>query len=362
MADVESGLSAFDFAEYDEDGNIIDDSTSPPDPKIEDTRYHTDDKDPKGNDDEYEQGEIDLITKMLLNKGVQDPTKIKFENDNGDIEEVSFYDLDEDEQLNILQGLDTEDQNLDIDSDLSDVEIEAINFMRENNATLNDIVEYYQNQAVEAYKANQGAVKYEIDDYSDQDIFAADLGLRFPDLSDDEIATEVERAMENETLFNKKVAALRVQFKENEKSIIAQELNEKFETDKVGLINSAKKINNIGIVELDNNDKNEVLHVLLERDINNKTLFDKAIDDPSTRFKIAWFLSKGDEFFREITKELSKVNKKGESPQISSDELRKRLNFKEVATRTVVPKSNPRNDKQTYYGNNKEIKHEELFT
>lgn len=54
--------------------------------------------------EETEEVDDDIITSLLKEKGISDPNKVKFENEDGEIEEVPFSSLDKEEQLNILNS------------------------------------------------------------------------------------------------------------------------------------------------------------------------------------------------------------------------------------------------------------------
>ena len=59
---------------------------------------------------EYEDGDEqpysaeDIINSLLESRGIEDSSKIKFENEDGEIEEVSWNDLDNESKLNILNS------------------------------------------------------------------------------------------------------------------------------------------------------------------------------------------------------------------------------------------------------------------
>ena len=70
---------------------------------------------------------------FLKSKGIDDPDKIKFENDNGEIEERSWNDLNREEQINILNTpLPTQQtiNYIDESNSLSEDEINLINSIR----------------------------------------------------------------------------------------------------------------------------------------------------------------------------------------------------------------------------------------
>lgn len=226
----------------------------------------------------------DVITSFLREYGIENGM-ITYENDNGDTEEVNFNELDSAEQLNILKEL--------VNPNLSDHEIETINFLRQNRITLQEAVEYYSQKAVQDYINANGPVQkeYSIDEYTDEELYFADLKMKYPDMSDEEIQSDVDSAKENEELFKKKADAIRKQYKakEDEK---AQAIQQQQKDQYVAFDNSIKQsITNFNEISLDykdskadalvidNNMKNEIYNYLMRVDENGKSQFAKDLED-----------------------------------------------------------------------------------
>lgn len=311
-------------------------------PVATDTQDNPEDKPVKISDDPEDEPN-DLIKSILESKGIKDPTKIKFQNDEDEIEEVNFYELPLEEQIEILMNPDETDDN-----QFTDEELETIYYLRENNVTLEDAITYFQKQAIEEYERNAEITKYSIDSFTNEELFAYDLASRYPDLTEDDIKNELEKELDNEELFNKKTSKLREYYKEQETLLKKQEELEQHEIYKNNMVTAANKIDEIGIVELDVNDKNEILSTLIERDINNKTKFQKLMEHPDVQFKVAWFLEKGDEFFQQVAKELrsNKTKTKDQTSRLDSEEFKKRL-FKEVPETKTVKKQGISNTNKT---------------
>ena len=252
---------------------IVDDDSTPQDGDI-----------PAGNPDLL--ADSDVLTAFLKQYGIENG-KITYENDNGDTEEVNFNELDSAEQLNILNELTT--------SNLSDNEIETINFLRKNNVTLQDVVEYYSQVAIQNYIKENGTPQrdYSIDEYSDDELYFADLKVKYPDMTDEEIQADVDAAKENEELFKKKADAIRKQYKakEDEK---AQAIKQQQQDQYTAFDNSIKQsIDNFNEVSLDykdnspekrvlvvdNNMKNDIYNYLMRVDENGKSQFAKDLED-----------------------------------------------------------------------------------
>lgn len=255
-----------------------------------------------------------IIEQLLASKGIKG-TVIQMENEEGEIEDVDFWDLPEDEQLAILQSSDA-----DIDHGLAQPEIEAVNFLRQNNITLEEAREYFRREAVQEYIDSQNIVGIETEQYSDTELYALDLKAKFDDLTEEDIEIELNKQLEHPELFKKKVDKLRTEYKEMEtaqRDAVRLQEEQEAETKRLELQNSlvsvAQGVADIGGLDLDNDDKNEVLNFLLEKDINGVSPFLKTLDSPEQLFELAWFATKGKQAFEIIhdyyRTEIDKVNK-----------------------------------------------------
>lgn len=241
---------------------------------------------PDDNSDDNTIADSDVLTSFLKEYGIENGV-ITYENDNGDTEEVNFNELDSAEQLNILKELTT--------PNLAEHEIETINFLRKNNVTLQDVVEYYSQKAIQDYIQANGPVQkeYSIDEYSDDELYFADLKVKYPDMTDEEIQADVDAAKENEELFKKKADAIRKQYKAKEDERV-QAIKQQQQDQYTAFDNSIKQsITNFNEVSLDykdnsperrvlvvdNNMKNDIYNYLMRVDENGKSQFAKDLED-----------------------------------------------------------------------------------
>ena len=241
----------------------------------------------------------EFLSKLLEQKGILNPSKILIENENGEQEEVNFNSLSSDEQLAILQE---EDQL----SALDDTEIEVINFLRENNASLDDVIQYYQNQAVENYINSQGQTS-DIDSLSNEELYTLDLQARFPDFTEEELQAELEKELNSPELFNKKIDKLRTFYKDKESAELSEiakqnELEEQENYQQLinSMVDVASSTDELYDLQLEDSDKQEVLEFLLNKDVNGISEFAKLMNDPTQLFNLAWFALKGKEAFDTI--------------------------------------------------------------
>lgn len=234
----------------------------------------------------------DYIDRFLRSRGI-DPQSVRIADEQGVIEEVPFESLSTDEKLAIL---DTDKYQL------SDDEINTLNFLRQNNISLQEYSEYIKNESIKEY-LNQTNSVTNIDDYTDEVIFKADLINRFgEDISDEELDKEWEAAQVNPTLLEKKIGVLREQFKQREidnrnavEQQAAAQKEDQFQTFAGMMQNAASGIDTIMSVEVDNEQKNDILKFCLERDVNGQSQFNKFFNDPEAVFKMAWFMKYGEQ-------------------------------------------------------------------
>lgn len=243
----------------------------------------------------------DIITSYLKSNGIDDPKKIQFENENGDIEEVDFNSLSKEEQLTMLHELGN--------SGYSDYEKEVINYLRRNNTDLQGVINYFQNKAIEEYLAqNPQSVpqkNYTIDDYSDEELYIADLASKFPNFTEEELNERLDSAKTNEELFKKEVDSLRAFYKAEEDRQVEeakQREQQQYEALQNTLLESIGKFNEVVLdtddphsdsLEIEDSDKQIMLDYLLTPDKDGQSQFDKDLSDPQALIELAWLRTHG---------------------------------------------------------------------
>lgn len=268
------------------------------------------DEDPKEKEDydkqtskqptqKQEQETLDYLTKFLKNKGV-DREKVRIQDDNGEIKEYKFDDLDDVTKYGILN---TEDE-----LPITDEEIDVINFLRDQEMSLPQFIELQKRQAIQEYLQQNQEPEYYTDQLSDDDLFKFDLQSKIKDLSDEDAEAQLENAKENEVFFKRRIEALRKEYKDKEdaetrayEQQAAQQQEEAYNQLVDLYTNTSLDIEDINGMELDNEDRNEVLTFLLDRDASGQTGFIKLMNNPRKVFEMAWFALKGEEAHNALT-------------------------------------------------------------
>ena len=279
----------FQFEPTDDELNQIQD------PNPDDNTIFEDDDLNTVNDDDN-QNEADYVSRLLEARGFKDK-KIQVTNEDGELEEVNFDDLTDQEKFDLLN-----DQDQSVMP--SDEELKTLNFLRTNNMTLEDFAKWQREQAVQEYLANQSPIT-EFDEFTDDEMIAYDFIQRFgEEMTDEEIDAEIDRLKADPDAYQKRVNLLRASYKseaeaqsklyEQEEQTRNQAAEEEFKT---AYVNAAGNINYIHGMDLDNNDKQELLDFVLIKDVANRTGFSKALEDPESVLKMAWYLLHGEETY-----------------------------------------------------------------
>ena len=257
----------------------------------------------------------DLILEVLKLKNIN-PESIKFENDNGEIEEYNWENLSLEEQKNILISND-----LDNDYGLEEDEINIINNFRESKLSYNYYINNIKIKAIEEYLQENNPYKvYSIDDYTDDDLYLLDLKTKMEDLTDEELVLALETEKSNPTLYDKKIKALRNEYKNLEEAKIQAEqeleeqenakIREEFENT---IKTNVNNLNSIGNLELSEDEKNNIYNFITGTNSAGESLISTALNDPEKLVKMVWFTLYGEQGFNIIqdyfTKQLAESRK-----------------------------------------------------
>lgn len=281
----------------------------------------------------------DLLITLLKSKGIN-PDSIKIQNEeNDEVEEVKFTDLTEEEKLELLNYNHAEE-----DYDYSDPEIEAIEFLRENNMSIQELAKVIREKTIAEISAENDVV-YTVDDFTDEELFLADFKNKYgEDFTEVELMDSLNKAKESEDLFTKQMNKVRETYREYEKEEKEQEhlekenaLKEKENAYIAKVVEVARSMDDLhDIIEMDDDDKEEVLGFMFNKTVTGESFMDKALTDPKTRYKAAWYIKNGDEAFKQIhnyyqseIKKLTKLIPASTKPKVEAviKEPNKQLNI-----------------------------------
>lgn len=252
-----------------------------------------------GDKTSSENSETSILDDYLKSLGIEN-AKISVLDENDEEQEISFYDLTKEEQLEILKAAEPEQEIPD--HDLDESEIELLNQIRESQLSVEEFLEAYKASIID--EIGQGAApEYSIDSYDDQELYLLDLKQKF-DLTDEELAKKLEYELQDEALFKKQVDTLRAEYKQLEDQYNeaqkqeAEDLKEEqFNQFSETMVNVALQTPEFYGIELDDDEKNEVLSQILDLDENGTSEFYKSLNDPKKLYELAWFSRYGKDSF-----------------------------------------------------------------
>lgn len=260
--------------------------------------------------------EPDLTTQVLQRLGISDPSKINFEDENGQLITRDWNDLTTEEQVNILTDQTEEGTELD------EQEIGLINQIRQSQMSVND----FMNAITQSTEIIQPQPT-EIDNLSDDEIYILDvLNKLGDDVSDEDLDAALESAKQNPALFDATVKSVRDHYKqlqEQEQQDLAiqqqqaqQESYNRFSNDIISVI---RDFNTVGDqeIEMTNDDKDELAHFILDLDQNGQSNFGKAMSNPVLYTKAAFWLLNGDKIVEELSRMIGKPQAKPTSTLIT---------------------------------------------
>lgn len=305
-------------------------------PQIEDSN---EDDDSSKSEPELEDND-DIISVFLKDHGITDPSKLQFEGEDGNIEEIDFNSLDREEQLNILKEI--------TDPGLSDHEKEVIGYLRKNRVSFNEVIDYFAEQRLQEYlNAHPEAVPptvYSVDEYTDDELYLADLKSKYPSFTDDELISKLNIAKSDENLFTKEVDVLRESYKAEEdrarKEAEAAEQQE-YEALQQNLIHAAGAFSEISLdasdpqsdsLVIEDSDRNQILAYLLNQDKDGKSQFVKDIENPDTLIELAWYRINGKNTLSGVTQYWKNILKEERKERASLEKQLEKYKNKEQKT------------------------------
>ena len=109
--------------------DVNDIQTQDTDYTLNDEQNQNTDNDIDTDDQSSDLTDSDIVSELLRTKGIEDRTRIKFENESGEIEEYDWDNLTDEDKLNIISSQETIEDNLD------DEEIQLLNIIRNSKMT-----------------------------------------------------------------------------------------------------------------------------------------------------------------------------------------------------------------------------------
>lgn len=297
------------------DDDFIDDVVEQPVEQVEEqNEEQNEEQDSQQNTQEEPE---DFVSYLLKSRGIEDKTKIKFENEDGEVEEGDWDGLSNEDKLNILESsIERQEDSLE------DAEIQLINSIRESGLTPTEYLQYVESNGINKYLQENQTPQYTVDQYSDDELFLADFISRMGDVTDEEAQEALTQAKANETLFAKQIGAIRNEYKTLEEQNLrqsqleqeqqAQEQYNQFAQSIVNEINDFTEFSGYDL-NMENEDMQDLYDFITGVDAAGNNHFAKALADPKILVQTAWFALNGKQMVDDITeyfqKEITKVRK-----------------------------------------------------
>lgn len=295
-----------------QDDNIVDDFSTIKDESYEDDSF-------KFEDDLVSPSKETnpILSELLKSKGILN-SKLKIIDDDNNEQEIDFFELPLEDQLEILKDSEIKDTNI------PEEDLNFLNDLKSKKLSIKEYLEQYKEEILK--EVTPVSENYEIDNYDDQELYLLDLKNKY-ELTDEELTKELEKELQDPDLFNKKITKLRAEYKQLEDAYKAEELQkteskktEDYNTFVDKMVDVAVKTNDLYGVELDNDEKNEVLSFLLEPDDKGVSEFYKTLNDPAKMYEAAWFLRYGKESIEAIVgayeSEIQRLKSNKDNPQV----------------------------------------------
>lgn len=255
----------------------------------------------------------DLTTELLKIRGIEDSSKIKFEDETGATIERAWDDLSDNEKLNILAG--EPSPEVDEDQQLDEDEIQLINAIR--NSGMN--VQQYMNNIAPV----QAPQAYNQENLSDDELYALNIlqTVGSDNITDEELEQAIARAKEDEDLYRRTVTGLRQQYQQlqkDEQNRLEQEQyakqQEQYNAFANVIDNNIQNFSNFAgqEIELDNDEKQQLRDYMLN--IDEKTglsSLGKDLQNPETLVRAAFWILNEDKIMNELAKQAQDAYKRG---------------------------------------------------
>ncbi len=292
----------------------------------------------------------DIISALLKSKGIN-PESIKFESEDGTVEERHFNDLPLDEQMEVLNY-----NNQNDEYSLDDSEVSLINELRTGNLNPDEYKRYLKQQGIQEYLQSVGEepqMETQIDSLTDDELYLADLKSKIPDITEEEALAKLDAEKLNDALFAKEVSGLRELYKNREQEQLRAEQAEQqraqeqaaqeFSDAILDVIGNNSSID-IGdtVLDMSDTEKNEVASFILDSDAAGVRHIAKALNDPKTLVGMSWYALHGQEAFQQLSdyyrQKITEAAKNNYSKGYNDAKLGK------TPTKTVVKRPNKTNN------------------
>lgn len=237
-----------------------------------------------------------ILDSFLESKNIN-PNEITIFDELGNQNTAKFSDLSEEEQLELLSQSDYE---------VSEDERLTLEYLRKNNITLSDYESRLREQIELEFNNKPAESDVNIDNYSDEDLYAAYMKNLNPELSDSDLSILVENAKQTPEVFEKITSKLKEDFvngaeeeaSKKQAELIAQEEAKQLEysTRVTDIANKNLNQDFYGF-DLAPEEHQETLNFILEQNDLGQTRLEQILESPENLYRAATLLVHADKMF-----------------------------------------------------------------
>jgi len=218
-----------------------------------------------------------------------------------DGEQVHFNDLDSDKQAEILSQLhNASAADIEDKYGLDEEEIGLINYLRQQNTSLDEVIDSMAAQRAETYIMSQQVQDLDISSMNPDSIYTAFLLRSNPEATVDQLEADLSKAKEMSNYDNivenirSGLIEERDAFTQEESMKKRDELVAEIESQRAQVVNTVAGLNTIDGLSMNDGIKNEVLDMILNVDEDGDSLFmTHVFSDPQELFRAAFWYKNG---------------------------------------------------------------------
>ena len=242
-----------------------------------------------------------------------------------DGEKAHINDLTPEEQHVVLASLAKNTRpTIEQQNDLNEDEIGFLNMARESGKPIADVIAEIANQQVDRIRTFEESQNIDWDQMSEDAIYLSFLRDKNPDLSDEDLQQDLDKARETRT-YGTVVAGIREDFKaaqERGHQLQATEINKQFdqeiELDRKLIVESISDIQDVAGFGINDDQKNILLGDMLElNDSGDSLLLEQIFSNPQSILEAAWFRKYGKDSINQLEsyykQEISKAYDRGKN-------------------------------------------------
>ena len=212
-----------------------------------------------------------------------------------------FSELSSEKQSEVLSGLHGEQATSTEDKyGLDDTEIGLINYLREKNTTIDEVIDELAEQRAQTYIRSQQVQNTDITKLDDDAIYTAFLLKSNPEATTEQLEKDLVKAKEMDN-FTNIAKNLRTRFEDEKEQQLAKntaaektQLTTQIESQRKEVVDVVAGMDNVDGLAINDGIKNDVLDIILNVDEDGDSLFmTKVFSNPSELFKAAFWYKNG---------------------------------------------------------------------